>query len=208
MSLQFINAPVANGKTATLTFGQAMANVYGVLGGFSVSYGSSDHFVKTFQSEVTVSPDRGAGTMTVGGTAKLADDSGNTGGGSVWALGIGQTADDPTVFRTQTWRPNQDGQVSITIERQAAPVGRAWVFVRGFTLKFRGEDHHVKTIKIDAGNATVSAVTTARPSDGYDWTITFTPGLAMADASGTKQDDASVLELLVMAAPADTAPAA
>jgi hypothetical protein len=112
------------------------------------------------------------------------------------------------VFRSHTWRPSQDGQVSITIERQAAPIGRAWVFVRGFTLSFGRNDHHVKTIKVDAGNATMNASSTAQQRDGYDWTITFTPSLAMSDASGHAQDHQSVLELLVMAAPADTATAA
>jgi hypothetical protein len=210
MSLQFSNAKVGNGGSATMQFDQAATHTYAVLGGFSVDYGSSDHFVKTVETALSIEGGASvgpAGSVTVKATATISDDSGNTGGGSLYALGIGQSADDLTVFKDVSWQPGKDSAVTLTIERQTAPLDRAWVFVRGFKLTYGRNDHHVQSIRIDAGNTTLQWSSVAERGE-YTWTITFTPSLMMRDNSGNKQDSSSTLQLLVMAAPMSNAPAA
>lgn len=210
MSLQFRNAQVGNGKTVTMQFDQTVASAYAVLGGFSVGYGSNDHFVKTI--EATLRSDAGhsvgaSASITVTATATISDDTNHVGGGSLYALGIGQSKDDPTVFKDVSWQPDRDGAVTLTIDRQPSPLDRAWVFVQGFKLTYGRQDHHVQSIGIDAGNTTLQWSSVAE-RDGYTWTITFTPSLLMRDNSGNKQDTSSTLQLLVMAAPANDAPTA
>jgi hypothetical protein len=210
MSLQFRNAQVGNGNTVTMQFDQAVTQTYAVLGGFSVGYGSSDHFIKTIDATLntTGGPSVGpVGSVTVTATATISDDSGNVGGGSLYALGIGQSADDRTVFKDVSWQPGKDSAITMTIDRQTSPLDRAWVFVRGFKLTYGRQDHHVQSIAIDAGNTTLQWSSVAERGE-YTWTITFTPSLLMQDNSGNKQDTSSTLRLLVMAAPTSDAPAA
>jgi hypothetical protein len=208
MSLIFRNAQINNNSSVTMQFDQPVAQAYAVLGGFSVGYGGSDHFVKTIKTNLNIDGDHAVGSVgsiTVTATATISDDSGHVGQGSLYALGIGQSDGDPTVFKDVSWQPGKDGAVTVTIDRQASPIERAWVFVRGFTLTYGRNDHHVQSIGIDAGN-TMLQWSSVPERGGYTWTITFTPSLLMQDNSGNKQDTSSTLQLLVMAAPAGDSP--
>jgi len=203
MALQFRTTQIKNGESGTMEFDHAVAHAYAVLGGFSVGYGGDDHFVKALTASLDEPRGHDNGAVTVSVVATLTDASGHTGNGTIYALGIGQSADDPTVFHAHHWKANQGGQVKLELARQRAPLDRAWVFVRGFTVSYGRHDHHVQTLAIDAGNATLAASSVAVKDDGdsYTWTITFTPSLVMKDASGNAQNDASALDLLIMACP-------
>jgi len=79
---------------------------------------------------------------------------------------------------------------------------QAFVFIQNWKLTYGSDDHHVKTIEIDAGNDNLTT-SSAQESDGtYTWTVTFTPELKMKDNSGNSQKSSdSYMDLLVMATP-------
>jgi hypothetical protein len=199
MALVFRNSQATNGQSTTIQFDQAVAHTWAVLAGFQASYGS-DHHVKTIKVAADTGHDNSPSAVQVDAEVTIEDDSGHSDGGTLYVMGIGQTADDGCQFKSHTWKPGQ-GQVVLTWENQPAPLDYAWVFIQGFELSYGRKDHEVKTITVDAGNATL-VTSSAEGRLGYTWTITFTPDLAMHDDSGNAQSGQSSLDLLIMAVPA------
>lgn len=204
MALVFRNSQAANGQSTTMQFDQAVAQSWAVLAGFQASYGA-DHHVKTLKVAADKGHDNLSSSIEVKAEVKIEDDSDNSGGGTLYVMGIGQTSEDDAQFKSYTWKPGQ-GQVVVTWDNQPFPLEYAWVFIQGFELTYGRGDHEIKTLLVDAGNTTlVTSSTEGRR--GYTWTITFTPNLGMSDDSGNDQSsDKSSLDLLIMAVPASTAP--
>lgn len=205
MSLIFGRAQADNDQTVTIQFNQAVENTWAVLAGFETGFGSSAYEVQTISARLNESgssaPDTGLCEVTAEVT--IEDNDGHKDGGTLYIMGIGQTKDDRTQFRSVPWNPSH-GEHTETIHAQGAPLEYAWVFIRGFNLTYGNRSQYeVRTIEIDAGNTTLQ-LSSVLDSGGksYTWYITFTPKLVMDDDSNHVQTDDSALDLLVMAVPA------
>lgn len=204
MSLIFTNTQAKNGQKTTINFGQNVLDRYAVLAGFDASYGGDDHEVKSISAAVDFQLENNLPSSTLDVTANVAitDNSGHSGGGTLYIMGMGRTMDDGCQFRQRTWKPG-DNELEVKIDKQPAPMDNAWVFIKGFELSYgKRTDHHVQTISVDAGNSTLS-LSSVRDitDDSYSWTIIFKPSLVMNDNSGNGLSNDSFLDIVVMAAP-------
>ena len=77
----------------------------------------------------------------------------------------------------------------------------AYVFIRGYVLKFqRSDDHKVKKMVVDAGNSNLLITENKDNGDGtWSYEVTFTPTLSIKDDSGNDESQSdSTLDLLVV----------
>ncbi|QRK04348.1 hypothetical protein JQX13_29255 [Archangium violaceum] len=204
MSLIFTNTQAKNGQKTTIDFGQNVLERYAVLAGFDTSFGGDDHEVKTIKASVDfpLNNNLPSSTLEVTANVSITDDSGHSGGGTLYIMGMGRTKEDGCQFKQQTWKPG-DSELKVTIDKQPAPMDNAWVFIKGFQLSYgKKTDHHVQTLSVDAGNSTLSLSSVKDTTgDSYSWTIIFKPNLVMNDNSGNGLSNDSFLDLVVMAAP-------
>lgn len=201
-TLKLMTGTVFPGTPENFNFGQALRQAYVVLGGFTATYGNTDHKVLSLEARADFEASTsttGVQTLTVVGGATIKDSSAHTGTGAVQALVLGQVAGDPTQFAAKTWNSG-DGRVTINLSGLANTINQAVVFIKRFSLSYVGSsDQSVRTIQIDAGNNSlnITNVPGAKKAPGSA-IITFTPNLIMTDGNNNAT---GTLELLVMAVP-------
>jgi len=102
-------------------------------------------------------------------------------------------------WKTKSWNPN-DGKKTVSSTGSSGLVA-AYVFIRGYILKFQGsDDHKVKKMVVDAGNSNLLITENKDNGDGtWDYEVTFTPTLSIKDDSGNDESKSdSTLDLLVV----------
>lgn len=200
-SLIFEDDTATSGKESSVIFNQSVDEAYLVVAGFDVSYSGGDHHVKSLMLQfdgVNFTP--GDASINFTPDLRIEDGSGNSGTGTAYVLGIGQTSNDPNQFRQLNWRSGQ-GEQTVEIRNQPTAIDQAFVFIREIELTYGNSDHHVREITIDAGNTNLTTADKLEADGTHTWKITFTPTLTMEDASGNKQSSASDIDLLVLATP-------
>lgn len=112
-----------------------------VLEGWNLAY-STDHHVKKVQ--VAAGFAQNGNTAQISAIAQMSDGSGNSASGSVDAWLFASTSSDIPLLTTSVLSAQSTGTVPpITFPR---PIKDGAALIQGFSLAYRGDDHHIRTI--------------------------------------------------------------
>jgi hypothetical protein len=181
MGLEIQMANLTANQTKTFNFsGNVMQRVAG-FNAFSLTFGSTDHHVKTTQIQLLVS--QSGSEVTVQAVAVMKDGSGHnlTGSSTVSVVVmayVGVNDDNLVIANVGGSIPN--GGVSAPLAIPSPNPISLKALISGFDLSYSGSDHHVEKIAAGVGASQSGA------------TASITGVAEMMDASGNNADTANV----------------